>query len=50
LNVVVHEGVLDCDVFQPFGPGEDGLVHDCDGGLIVIVDLNGSLNLEAEGR
>jgi hypothetical protein len=42
--------MFDGDVFQSLGPGEDRLVHDCDGGLIVIENLDGPLNLKAECR
>jgi hypothetical protein len=50
LDVVVYESVFDGDVFQSLGPGEDGLVHNRDGGLIVVENLDGPLNLKAECR
>ncbi len=50
LDVVVYESMFDGDVFQSLGPGEDGLVHDHDGGLIVVENLDGLLDLKAEHR
>jgi hypothetical protein len=48
--VVVNEGVFDGNMFQPFRPGKDRLVHDHDSRLVVIKDLDWLFDLEAKCR
>jgi hypothetical protein len=50
LDVVVYKSMFDGDVFQSLGPGKDRLVHNRDGGLIVIENPDGPLNLKAKHR
>jgi hypothetical protein len=43
LDVIVHECVFDCNVFESLWPCEDRFVNDGDGRLVVVEDLNWSI-------